>query len=271
MRSNTRLQIAAGVLLAIAVTFAIAGNARGGVPVTPAASFTATDFYWTVTGSTATFVHIEPGQSVAFAYPMGFSTHNADFGSLAPTSCTQSTGADSGSVPPLPHTFTAAPWSGTCTFNTDQTYQFYCDLHNSMHGTIVVGTGGPSGGAGTPPWTGPSDKNSLIGDALRIARTQHSTRVRGSAAVAVKDSKLVVEVFANPKSLAAASTAKLRLIGRVTKSSLATGRAKFSARINKRARAALVRTGRLGVRVRVRLTDPSGSVTTATRNIVLKK
>jgi hypothetical protein len=106
---------------------------------------------------------------------------------------------------------------------------------------------------------------------LRIAKTQYSTRVRGSALVVVKNSKLVVKVFASSKSLATAVTPKLRLIGRVTNPSPATGRAAFSVPVNKRARAALKRAGRLRVSVSVTLTDPSGSATTATRNIVLKK
>ena len=55
-------------------------------------------------GSTSNQANVAPGGTVTFSYPTGANHHNADFaGGPQPTSCTQSTGADSGAVPPLPH------------------------------------------------------------------------------------------------------------------------------------------------------------------------
>src|ERR1700745_547271 len=62
-------------------------------------------------------VTIAPGGTVSFDYPPANSSlPTVDFDADAPTSCVQLTGTNSGDVPPLPTTFTAAPWSGRCRF-----------------------------------------------------------------------------------------------------------------------------------------------------------
>jgi plastocyanin len=129
---------ALAALLGVAVAV-LPGLAGGEVPPS-SASFTAEDFRWHLTGGSGTEVTIAPGGVVTFSYPSGSSTHNADFGSVAvPSSCTQTEGASSGSVPPLPHEPTKSGWSGSCTFNTPGTYVFHCDHHPySMTGTIRV-------------------------------------------------------------------------------------------------------------------------------------
>jgi hypothetical protein len=128
-------------LLFAAIAGAIAvipGLADGGVPPS-SASFTASDFQWRLTDGSGTEATIAPGGTVTFSYPAGSSTHNADFGSgVQPTSCTQTAGGSSGSVPPLPHTPTEPGWSGSCTFDTEGTYTFHCDHHPSMIGVIHV-------------------------------------------------------------------------------------------------------------------------------------
>lgn len=129
---------------------ALAGAAVAALPTVAAgtsppsaASFAAIDYAWQISGSTETQATIAQDGTVTFDYPSGASTHNADFGTGPhPSSCTQTAGASSGAVPPLPHQPTAPGWSGTCTFNTPGTYTFHCDLHPFMSGTIVVQASG---------------------------------------------------------------------------------------------------------------------------------
>jgi len=136
MRLRKRyLPLAALLGAAVAV---LPSLASGTAPST--ASFTASDFKWNVSGSSATTVTIAVGGTVTFSYPSGTSKHNADFGSGAPpTSCTQTAPTPTEPVPPLPHVPTGPGWSGSCTFNAAGTYMFHCDLHPSMTGTITVG------------------------------------------------------------------------------------------------------------------------------------
>jgi plastocyanin len=152
VRRPTLYFVLAGLLgAAIAVIPAIAS---GDSPPS-SASFTAVDFAWDVSGSNSNQTTIAQGGTVTFSYPSGSSTHNADFGNGSqPTSCNQTAGANSGSVPPLPHNVTGPGWSGTCTFNTPGTYTFHCDLHHSMTGTIdVQGPGGTTSTTTPPPTT----------------------------------------------------------------------------------------------------------------------
>ena len=102
------------------------------------ASFEAEDYDWHVAGGNATAVTVAKGATVTFSYPTGSSGHNADFTSGTPTSCTQTAGASSGSVPPLPNSPTGDGWAGNCTFDTPGIYRFVCDAHSSMRGTITV-------------------------------------------------------------------------------------------------------------------------------------
>ena len=103
------------------------------------ASFTAVDFGWDANGGTGNTATIAQGGTVTISYPSGSSAHNADFGSGSPpTSCTQTAGTNSGSVPPLPHAPGSPGWSGTCKFDTPGTYTFHCDLHAFMTATLTV-------------------------------------------------------------------------------------------------------------------------------------
>src|SRR5205823_51136 len=94
------------------VSLAIAGALAGVLGLVPLSAsadsspttgtFTASDFAWTAGGG-GTTVTIAQGGTVSFSYPMGISEHNADFTSGNPSSCLQTAGPSSGSVPPLPH------------------------------------------------------------------------------------------------------------------------------------------------------------------------
>ncbi len=83
-------------------------------------------------------VTIVAGESVTFAYPTGASAHNVDFDAAQPTACMQTAGRDFGAVPPLPGAPDVQGWTGTCRFDTPETYTFVCDAHAFETGTIIV-------------------------------------------------------------------------------------------------------------------------------------
>ncbi|MBV8430967.1 MAG: hypothetical protein JO244_07395, partial [Solirubrobacterales bacterium] len=128
------------------------------------ASFSAVDFAWNASGG-GNQVTIAQGGTVSFGYPGGASRHNVDFsGGAFPTSCSQTAGASSGAVPPLPNQPTAPGWTGSCTFSTPGTYTFHCDLHPFMTGTIVVEAPGETTTTpAPPPGTSPGSSTSSTG------------------------------------------------------------------------------------------------------------
>src|SRR3954469_4820610 len=89
-------------------------------------------------------VNITPGGKVTFSYPTGDSVHNVVFvdSGPQPTSCTQTVAPPPYPIlptPPLPFTSEPPGWSGSCTFNTAGTYNFFCSAHDYMTGTVIVG------------------------------------------------------------------------------------------------------------------------------------
>lgn len=258
--------ISAGSAMALA---APAGRATDtDFPAT--ASFTAYDSVWLATGSlTQKWVTLATGGTVTFGYPEGKDFHNADFfnSDLKPSSCTQTAGAHSGQVSPLPPTPEAVGWSGTCEFDTAGTYTFICDAHDFMRGTIYVGveppTGptGPSGltwPTGTPgsPTTGPGGSSSPTRPRLSVARRQQGGVVRGTVTTPVAGSRIVVSAFVSSKLLA--KPARQVRVGSETKRSKSTGKASFAVKLNAAARRALHRRHRLVVSLRIVVTPPGG-------------
>lgn len=86
----------------------------------------------------ANSVTIAAGGSVLFAYPTGGNVHNVDFIDAQPSACTQTAGANSGAVPPLPSLPGGQGWTGMCRFDTPGTYTFTCDAHGFEIGTVIV-------------------------------------------------------------------------------------------------------------------------------------
>ena len=144
--AHTRRRVVAGLAALAAGTgaaYAVCGPAAVGASAPSSATVTAVDFDWSMPGATDYTDTIAAGGTVTFSYPAGVSIHNVDFTGGGPTACTQTAGAAVGPVSPLPAAPEAPGWSGTCRFDTPGTYQFVCDNHNYMKGTIVVeGRGG---------------------------------------------------------------------------------------------------------------------------------
>ena len=315
--SRTLVRTAGLALIALAgAAVAIVPTLASGQGAPSTASFAAMDttgvygasHYWqsNTGGSQAT---IAQGGTVTFSYstgtaPQGSTTHNVDFSPAqfnnpATPTCTQTAGSNSGSVPPLPHTPTGPDWSGSCTFTTPGTYQFWCDLHmSSMEGTVVVqgsgttgttgtttsGGGGTTGTTGSPGGTTPGGTTSgttgtgssgtppPAGTALAgatVARTQKGNSVHGSANVTQAGSTLTVNL-----QVAAASLARSKApvsVGRVVRHSVGPGRVTFSVPLSARARRALRKHGKLVVTVKVRVVGPAGTVGSVTRKVTLSR
>ncbi len=253
-------------------------------------SFTAVDYSWNAAGG-GHQVTIAQGGAVSFGYPTGFSAHNADFGGgPQPTSCHQTAGPSSGTVPPVPHRPTSAGWTGTCTFNTAGTYTFHCDLHPFMTGTIVVeGPGGTTTGNPPPTTTGqppstptqppspptppPSTPTTTQATpsppaataAVSLGHRQHGHKIAGSVQVPAgyAGGSLEVDVLASARALGLRPHGNVRL-GRLLRRALADGRERFAVSLH-----GLRGHRRLRLTVQVRVTSPQGASSSARFSVLL--
>jgi plastocyanin len=253
-------------------------------------SFTAVDDSWNAGGG-GNSVSIAPGGTVTFSYPTGFTSHNADFTGSAPSSCTQTTGTNSGAVPPLPHNPTTQGWSGTCTFNAPGTYTFQCDMHPFMTGSVVVGSGGGTTTTTTTTTTGPQPSTStttttspspgptspnppsigpnsspLAGSAsqaVHVAHSQRGTFVRGTAKIspAGVGGTLQVTLLAQPGGA---------LLGRISVK-LHAGNVKFSVPLGRTGKHALSRRGRLSLEIKIVVRGTSGNTVRTSRRVALRR
>jgi hypothetical protein len=83
-------------------------------------------------------------------------------------------------------------------------------------------------------------------------------------------SRLRVDLFAKRSALRAHTSARIR-VGRVTRRSVPAGRARFAVRLDRRARRALRARRKLGLRVRIVVTAPSGRSSSFGRAVTLKR
>jgi plastocyanin len=283
------LGVAVAVLPALAV-----GNSP---PTT--ASFTAVDFNWEVSGSSATQATIAQGGTVSFSYPSGISEHNADFsGGPQPSSCKQTAGTNSGAVPPLPHSPAVVGWSGTCTFNTAGTYTFHCDLHPFMTATIVVqapvtttsttqsttrsttqssGTtttssttttrsSSPSPGRGESPLLGGT------GRAIAVAAHQRGTAVRATVKISAAGAggELVADLFASRAALGSHPRPGIVRVGHVSRRSLHAGTNRLSIPLDAAARHALRKHRHLELTLKITVRSLHGAHSSTARKVVLR-
>jgi plastocyanin len=186
-------------------------------------------------------------------------------------------------------------WSGSCTFTAAGVYSFYCTVHGAaMAGHITVGTGettitttpttSGTGAGTTEPTGGPApgasnglgsgDSSPFLGGAtraLKLAASQHGRSVRGSLAVsqAGAHGSLQVDLLARSASLARAGHSAQVRVGRTVRSALPSGTVRFSVPLNRRARSALKRKGRLALSVKVVLKPVAASPVSITRAVVL--
>jgi plastocyanin len=256
---------AAGAALALAV-------ASAGADVPTTASITAKDPYSFDNGSGGHGVTIAQGGTVGFGYPSGSTSHNVVFGGTQPTSCTD-----------MPAAPAAQGWSGSCTFETPGTYAFHCGLHGSlMTGSVeVVDPDAPTTGTGPSPTdtgpgtnTNPPPANPPGGESnppsVKVTRHQQGTVVHGSVTTPAGTSRIAVTAFTAKSALASRRARRVR-IGSVTKRPKGAGTTSFALRVNRAARRALHRRGRLAVSLRVVITDGAGYALTRRKSVVLRE
>ena len=239
----------------------------------------AVDTAWKDPATGKSSVVIAPGGTVDFSYPSGGTSHNVVFSGAAPTSCTQTAGANSGAVPPLPATPTSAGWAGNCKFDAEGTYAFVCGLHSFMKGSVVVsatlpppddgtgpgsGGGGGGGGAGGGAGTG----QAAAASKLVVARVQRGGAVRGSVVVAGGGSRLTVELLARRAALGGGGKGLVG-VGRLSKA-VGAGKRGFAVNLSGAAKRAVGDAERLALTVRVRVRPADGAAFAATRAVVVK-
>lgn len=262
-----------------AVAFAVSGAVGAAAPST--ASFTAVDNAWQANGGTATTATIAQGDSVAFGYPVGTSSHNVDFDAAQPTSCTQTAGSSMGAVPPLPAKPQPNGWAGTCTFNASGTYAFHCDMHpNTMKGTVVVqaatttpGNTTSTGSTTTGTSTSGSSTTALPRPAVTVTRRQKGVVLRGSVTTPAGPSKIVVTAFVSNRLLSKHRPKRVKQVrvGSQTKRSTGTGKTSFAVKLGATARRALHRRHRLAVNLRVAVTPQGGPAVAKTVAVALRE
>ena len=216
-------------------------------------------------------VTIAAGGHVNFSYFAGASRHNVEFPGARPTVCGVSEGPP-GTTVALPSTPSPPGWEGGCDFDDAGTYAFVCGLHGSMTGSVTVVRTGASAPPSPDPVVefsvGPGDDTA--GD-LQVARRQRGYGVRGSVLVARGSARLVAQAFALRRALYPGSRSTLKVrVGRQLIPSVGGTRATFTAPLNRPARRALRRNGRLLITLRLTITPAEGTPYAVRRTVVLR-
>jgi hypothetical protein len=164
-------------------------------------------------------------------------------------------------------------WSGDCTFAQAGSYTFVCTVHpTEMKGTISVSSGAPPP---VPPEETPavSPESPLQGPAsgaLRLARNQAGTSVRGSIAFSPASAGGELEVLLLTKgALRMAAPAASTKVGRLLRFPLRVGRIAFAVPLDGRARHALGSREKLPLTVQVTVRAPGQAALTLKRGVVL--
>ena len=233
-----------------------------------------------------------------FTITQGGTISFEDNDSKAPTDVIWKSAAPSciSAVPSTPET----GWKSTCTFSTTGEYEFESqELFNdgasnyTKYKVIVEGAatgttpttpmtpGGGGGGTTTSPTSptggsapGAAPASPLVGsasEAIKLARTQHGSSVRGSVEIsqAGVGGRLEVDLRASGASPAKAGHSPQVRVGRLVRSSLYAGTTSFTVALNAKGKAALRRHRRLALTVKVTLTPLHGAAVTVTHVVVL--
>jgi plastocyanin len=231
------------------------------------------------------------GGSVTFSNPSSEVSHGVEWKSGPSTpSCSGVPGASAGQP-----SF-GTKWSGACTFSQPGTYMFWCTFHGSkMAASVTVNANGttttttttttgattaPGGGTlpgyGTQPsgTAAPAAGSPLAGsaaEAIKLRSSQHGKAVRGSVAISAAGAggRLEVDLLATTASLARAGQAGRVRVGKLVRSSLASGTVSFSVALNARARGALRRHRHLKLSVKLIITPAGGAAVTVTRRVTV--
>lgn len=201
-----------------------------------------------------------PGASVAFRNP----------GYVVPHGVHWTGGPEKPSCSGVPVDSSGTSWSGSCTFAQAGSYTFVCTVHpEEMKGTITVVSGeatpAPSPGAGEPP--PPEDQ---VVEALRLAKSQQGSAVRGSVATsaAAVGGGLTIELEA--KAAALEGRAKRMVgVGGLARTLARAGRQPFTVRLKASARRALQRRGRMSVKVKIVVSPATAPAVTMTGRVEL--
>jgi len=191
-------------------------------------------------------------------------------------------------------------WEGKCTFQNPGTYKFesstlfneggslnYTEyeivVEGAATGTTHTTTTSPGGGDTTTSPLSPAGgsgsgavpSSPLVGsasEAVKLARTQHGSSVRGSVKIsqAGVGGRLEVDLLASGASLAKAGRSPQVRVGRLVRSSLYAGTTSFTVSLNAKGKAALRRHRRLALTVKVILTPSHGAAVTVTRGVLMR-
>jgi hypothetical protein len=197
-------------------------------------------------------------------------------------------------VPSTPKT----PWSSICTFTNAGDYEFESQelfndgtsnytkykviVEGAATGTTPTTPTTPGGGGTTTSPTGPAGgsgpagapSSPLVGsasEAVKLARAQHGSSVRGSLEISQAGigGRLEVDLLASGASLAKAGHSPRVRVGRLVRSSLYAGTTSFTVPLNAKGRAALRHHHKLALTAKITLTPLHGAAVTLTRNVVV--
>jgi plastocyanin len=239
-----RLLVALLLGSAAALQF-VAGSSAEGPTIEPAGP-SSNGYYWKP--STAS---IGLGGSVNFRNPSATVPHGVKWtGGPETPSCTG-----------VPSEGESKDWSGNCTFAQAGAYTFICNVHpEEMKGTITVSStptppGPPPGGSSESPLSGP------VSSALKLARSQHGTSVRGSVALS--------QASAGGKLEVVLLTKRGGRVGRLTRLYLKPGRLSFTVPLKPRGRRMLKASKKLPLTVQIVVTPPGRAALTLKKGVVL--
>jgi plastocyanin len=170
-------------------------------------------------------------------------------------------------------------WTGTCSFAQAGDYSFYCPAHPSeMKGTITASSAGGGGGSPDPGTQPPkptepsgSPLQGPLAEALRLAKSQRGTAVRGSVGLssAAAGGKLEVDLLMARALLADSGRVGPVRVGHLVRRGLRAGRTHFAVSLKPAARLALRERGRLSLKVRLSITPPGGKALILNRSVAV--